>query len=190
MMRSDRMESLVVLPFSLGCVSRSSVALGGNNLQPKRTKSEPNSPVTKGEQESEEGSPVVENMKNSWSFLAIPKPNISSGVHRLVKTIKSFSHLFVYKEEMEERSETEMEIGFPTDVKHVTHIGWDGTNTMIKPDHKGSSWENLTVTAPPPPNDQFLSFPNSVSLRQFELAMAAQAHAPLSDHLTAASKFA
>ncbi|KAE9450579.1 hypothetical protein C3L33_17515, partial [Rhododendron williamsianum] len=143
-----------------------------------------------GEQESEEGSSVGVNMKNSWSFLAIPKPNISSGVHRLVKTIKSFSHLFVYKEEMEERSEMEMEIGFPTDVKHVTHIGWDGTNTMIKPDHKGSSWgnENLSVTAPPP--DQFLSFPNSVSLRQFELAMAAQADAPLRDHLAAASKFA
>ncbi|XP_058182908.1 CRIB domain-containing protein RIC4-like [Rhododendron vialii] len=188
MMRSDRMESLVVLPFSLGCVSHSSVAVGGYNLQSKRTKSEPNSPVTKGKEESEEScSSVVVNMKNSWSFLAIPKPNISSGVHRLVKTIKSFSHLFVYKEEMEERSEMEMEIGFPTDVKHVTHIGWDGTNTMIKPDHKGSSWENLTVTAPPPP-DQFLSFPNSISLRQFELAMAAQAEAPLCDHLTTASK--
>lgn len=61
-----------------------------------------------------------------------------------------------------------MEIGYPTDVKHVTHIGLDGsstTNTHIK------GWENLKAP-------EILSFP-TISLRQFELAMAAQAHEPL-----------
>lgn len=61
-----------------------------------------------------------------------------------------------------------MEIGFPTDVKHVTHIGWDGSSTNpIK------GWENLRTP------DQLLSNFPTISLRQFELAMAAQAHDPL-----------
>eukprot|EP00262_Sarcandra_glabra_P013139 TRINITY_DN3578_c0_g1_i2.p1 TRINITY_DN3578_c0_g1~~TRINITY_DN3578_c0_g1_i2.p1 ORF type:complete len:113 (-),score=23.29 TRINITY_DN3578_c0_g1_i2:35-373(-) len=63
-------------------------------------------------------------MKTSFGFLPVPKSNISAGLQRLIKTIKSFSQMFVYKEEV-----GEMEIGFPTDVKHVTHIGWDGSTT-------------------------------------------------------------
>ncbi|KAJ4757775.1 CRIB domain-containing protein RIC10 [Rhynchospora pubera] len=39
----------------------------------------------------------------------------------LVKSIKLFSQIFVYKEH-------EMVIGSPTDVQHVAHIGWDGQN--------------------------------------------------------------
>ncbi|KAG2265671.1 hypothetical protein HID58_075372 [Brassica napus] len=35
-----------------------------------------------------------------------------------------------YEEEREER-EAEMEIGFPTDVKHLSHIGVDGTMTTF-----------------------------------------------------------
>ncbi|KAL6282106.1 hypothetical protein ACE6H2_013035 [Prunus campanulata] len=35
------------------------------------------------------------------------------------KIFKYFSQMFVVKER-------EMEIGYPTDVKHVAHIGWDG----------------------------------------------------------------
>lgn len=76
----------------------------------------------------------------------------------------------VYKEEIEEEEEEgEMEIGLPTDVKHVTHIGLDGsatTNTTANP-LKSSSWENNFNTP------EILSFP-SISLKQFELAMAAQ----------------
>jgi hypothetical protein len=40
----------------------------------------------------------------------------------LVKSIKLLSQIFVYKDQHE------MEIGFPTDVQHVAHIGWDGQN--------------------------------------------------------------
>lgn len=70
----------------------------------------------------------------------------------------------VYKEEgvEEEQIEREMEIGFPTDVKHVTHIGWDGSTTI----NPIKGWENLKAP-------EIMSFP-SISLKQFELAMAAQ----------------
>ncbi|KAJ6841282.1 CRIB domain-containing protein RIC4-like [Iris pallida] len=53
-----------------------------------------------------------------------------------------------------------MEIGLPTDVQHVGHIGWDGSNSITTTNMK--SWNR----AP-----ELLSFP-SLSLRQFELAMA------------------
>lgn len=55
-----------------------------------------------------------------------------------------------------EELEMDIEIGFPTDVKHVTHIGWDGsaTNNPIK------GWDNLI-----PP--ELLSLPQ-LSLRQLD----------------------
>ncbi|KAH9606684.1 hypothetical protein KSS87_014893 [Heliosperma pusillum] len=43
-------------------------------------------------------------------------------------SFKYITHLFV------EVKQREMEIGFPTDVKHVAHIGWDG------PDGTAPSW--------------------------------------------------
>lgn len=67
----------------------------------------------------------------------------------------------VYKEE---EMAVEMEIGCPTDVKHVTHIGWDGpSSNPIK------GWENLRTP------ELLANFP-TISIRQFELALAAQAH--------------
>nr|DAD25405.1 TPA_asm: hypothetical protein HUJ06_026869 [Nelumbo nucifera] len=155
----DRMERLVVLPFSIGCVSESSIAVGGNSI--KKTKVETSPPVTKEDGENLSGV----KMKNSFGFLTLPKPNISSGLQRLIKSIKSFSQLFVYRDE--EVEEMEMEIGFPTDVKHVTHIGWDGSTTT----NPIKGWDNLKAP-------ELLSLP-AISLRQFELAMAAQADAPL-----------
>lgn len=77
------------------------------------------------------------------------------------------------EEELEEKG-MEMEIGYPTDVKHVTHIGLDGSTTTTNPNIKG--WENLnnfTTT----PHHLISSFP-SISLRQFELSMAAQTQSP------------
>ena len=38
--------------------------------------------------------------------------------------------------------EKEIEIGYPTDIKHVAHIGWDG------PNGNGPSWMNEFKTAP------------------------------------------
>ncbi|XP_052620445.1 CRIB domain-containing protein RIC9 isoform X3 [Lactuca sativa] len=38
--------------------------------------------------------------------------------------------------------EREMEIGYPTDVKHAAHIGWDGSSSSAP------SWMNEFKTAP------------------------------------------
>ncbi|CAK7348899.1 unnamed protein product [Dovyalis caffra] len=162
----DHMERFVVLPFSVGCDSQSSVDVVSSELC-KKPKPESKSHATR-RQEGEESSCKEKMKSNTFGFLALPKPNISSGIHRLIRGIKSLSQIFVYKEENEELiMEREMEIGFPTDVKHVTHIGLDGTTTT----NAVKGWESLK-----PP--EIISFP-SISLRQFELAMAAQAHAPL-----------
>ena len=100
--------------------------------------------------------------KGSFGLPPLPRPSISAGFQKLIKSFKNLSQLFViFKEDAEE---IEMEIGFPTDVKHVAHIGWDGFNNVSSM----KSWDK----AP-----DFLSIP-SLSLRQFELAMEAQTGAP------------
>ncbi|KAK7357515.1 hypothetical protein VNO80_16804 [Phaseolus coccineus] len=53
----------------------------------------------------------------------------------IYKSFKYITQIFVVKER-------EMEIGYPTDVKHVAHIGWDG------PSGTGPSWMNDFKTAP------------------------------------------
>ncbi|XP_059665593.1 CRIB domain-containing protein RIC4-like isoform X2 [Cornus florida] len=154
----DRMERLVVLPFSVGCVSESSIAVCAQ--QPRRSKLDTLSSSSIRTREDEEESLSSESLRSSsFRMLALTKPNISTGIRRLFKGFKSFSQIF----EMDEL-EMEMQIGLPTDVKHVTHIGVDGTTTTTTNPTKG--WDNLMAP-------ELLSLP-SVSLRQFELAMAAQ----------------
>ncbi|KAJ4830325.1 hypothetical protein Tsubulata_016089 [Turnera subulata] len=173
-MKSDHMERFVVLPFSIGCASQSSVSVVATNepRKPKPDACRSSPPVTSrierggGGEEEEEESTTKERMKSTFAFLALPKPNLSSGIHKFIKSIKSLSQVFVYKEEMEDE-EKELEIGYPTDVKHVTHIGLDGSTTT----NPIKGWEELK-------GPEVMSFP-SISLRQFELAMAAQAHGSL-----------
>ncbi|MBA0811717.1 hypothetical protein Gohar_003589 [Gossypium harknessii] len=43
---------------------------------------------------------------------------MATKIKRLYKKFKNISRIFAVKEK-------KMEIGYPTDVKHVTHIGWD-----------------------------------------------------------------
>ncbi|XP_015165228.1 CRIB domain-containing protein RIC4-like isoform X2 [Solanum tuberosum] len=105
-------------------------------------------------------------MKSFWGFWAMTRPRFSQNVQRLKRHFKGFSQLFARREEVEEE-ETEIEIGYPTDVKHLTHIGWDGSTTI----NPIKGWENLK-----PP--EIISFP-SISIKQFELAMAAQAGEPI-----------
>ncbi|CAM8888905.1 unnamed protein product [Rhodiola kirilowii] len=71
---------------------------------------------------------LYESMKNSapGSFMPIPRLNISHGLQRLLKNIKSMSKLFPNKDETYDPN---LQIGLPTNVKHVTHIGWDGPET-------------------------------------------------------------
>ncbi|XP_065015782.1 CRIB domain-containing protein RIC4-like [Musa acuminata AAA Group] len=143
-MRDRRMDRLVALPFSVGCVSQSSVAITEGH-HPKRAQIEP-------------AGTAASSGGRGGRHATGKRPSISAGIQKMLKSLKRFSQLFVLdKEEEEEAEEVEMEIGFPTDVQHVAHIGWDGFSTM-------KSWGR----AP-----DCLSLPNSFSLKPFELAMAA-----------------
>ncbi|KAK8934416.1 hypothetical protein KSP39_PZI014893 [Platanthera zijinensis] len=53
----------------------------------------------------------------------------------LIRGLRYISNIFDAKEQ-------EMEIGYPTDVKHVAHIGWDG------PSIGGPTWMNQFCSAP------------------------------------------
>lgn len=79
-----------------------------------------------------------------------------------MKLIKALPQLFdsFRDEEEDDEEETEMEIGFPTDVKHVAHIGPGGAAVGL---------EKFAGGLQPLP---------ALSAREFELAMAAQAEAP------------
>ncbi|KAK6137825.1 hypothetical protein DH2020_028428 [Rehmannia glutinosa] len=136
-MRRDRMERFVLLPFTAGCISESSIAVGLQ--QDKRSKLDSNS------------TPTSENLKSPLSLLALPR------FQKLFKNFKNFSQSFVYKDELEE-TEMGIEIGFPTDVKHVTHIGLDGCASSIL----SKSWNNEPEMINPP----------------LELAMAKRADKP------------
>ncbi|XP_072970352.1 CRIB domain-containing protein RIC4-like [Typha angustifolia] len=158
-MRERRMDRFVVLPFSVGCVSQSSVAVV--DTQAKKSHAQPISLLSSGEGERQGGAKP--------RLLAFPKPNISAGLQKLIRSFKSsFSQLFVIYEEDEE--EREMEIGLPTDVQHVGHIGWDGFNNVSST----KRWDRGTP--------ELLSFP-SLSMRQLELAIAAQGHGGGPQHL-------
>ncbi|XP_031737739.1 CRIB domain-containing protein RIC4 isoform X2 [Cucumis sativus] len=179
-----KMERLVLLPFSVGCISETSVAVG---IQHNSTTSKPHpisSPTSslssiyfslisflsllsmhvvsitvrvkdiflRRSEKDEDGKEEIgceslleESLKNSQRFTALAKPNIGVGFHRLYKGFKNISQLFVYKEEMEEM-EMEMEIGSPTDVKHVTHIGCDAT-TREDAANSFIAWETLLASS-------------------------------------------
>ncbi|XP_066310563.1 CRIB domain-containing protein RIC4-like [Miscanthus floridulus] len=91
-------------------------------------------------------------------------------VARLLRGFKNLSQIFAVYDEDEDEEEREMVIGLPTDVKHVAHIGWDGstsTTTSLR------SWNR--AAAPPQLQEQYPLPQPALSMRQFELAMAAQA---------------
>ncbi|CAF1973000.1 unnamed protein product [Brassica oleracea var. botrytis] len=133
----DRIQQFVALPFSLGCSTQSSVAVADTHDQPKK----PDQLIKRREESDENGlfqkeDTSIDNNNNNGSA------NISD---KIIRSFKSFSHYFIhmsflllpfffsflsYEEEREER-EAEMEIGFPTDVKHLSHIGVDGTMTTF-----------------------------------------------------------
>ncbi|XP_015165227.1 CRIB domain-containing protein RIC4-like isoform X1 [Solanum tuberosum] len=158
-MKEKSVEKFFILPFFVGCSSESSVRVTNQLVETKNS-----TQITK-RQEGEESSSNVK-MKSFWGFWAMTRPRFSQNVQRLKRHFKGFSQLFARREEVEEE-ETEIEIGYPTDVKHLTHIGWDGSTTI----NPIKGWENLK-----PP--EIISFP-SISIKQFELAMAAQAGEPI-----------
>ncbi|KAJ8544044.1 hypothetical protein K7X08_025662 [Anisodus acutangulus] len=146
------MERFVLLPFSVGCISESSVAIGHQqhhhksssphqpNLTPTRNHEE-----GKEEEEDDQKSFEGENLKSPLGLMALPK------FQRLVKNIKNLSQLFVDKDEMDEEEEEEMgmEIGLPTDVKHVTHIGIDGDAATSILNSTRTNWDyHLNLKSP------------------------------------------
>ncbi|KAJ6827712.1 CRIB domain-containing protein RIC4-like [Iris pallida] len=150
----DRMERFTAFPFSVGCISHSSVKVV--TKQSKKPRAESSSALT-----------IQSNGKAKSSvrrLLPLRKPNISAGIQKAIKSFKSLSSLFrFYNEDEDDDEEREMEIGFPTDVQHVGHIGCDGFNSGSAAAMK--DWDRGP--------DHVLSHP-SISLKQFELAMASQ----------------
>lgn len=130
----DRMERLVVLPFSVGCISESSVAVAVQ--RPRRSKSDATPSAISislslsharvhththihtyrykhsysflipmaylicvyffegSKEEDDLESLSGDSMKSSFRFLVSPKPNITTGFHKLFKGFKNFSQLF------------------------------------------------------------------------------------------------
>lgn len=98
-------------------------------------------------------------MKGTSAALNFPRTNIISGIQRLIKGFKNLSQLFELYREEEEEMEQEIEIGLPTDVQHVAHIGLDGSNNFGT-----ESWEA--------PQDVFNTSPTYIG--QFGLVLNSQ----------------
>lgn len=85
------------------------------------------------------------------------------------------------EDEFEDEEEMEMEIGCPTDVQHVTHIGWDGTSTAtattaINPNPM-QGWDHLLSLASFSDLQNFLQ-PNSQPQPQPQSEAEAKASSP------------
>ncbi|CAN6291096.1 unnamed protein product [Urochloa humidicola] len=160
-------DRFAVFPFSMGCMSQSAVSVA--DPTEKKPQSDPSSSssasaATTAQTGSEEGAGETVKEKAAAAAAATPaSPGlVAAGVSRLMKGIKSLSLMFAGDEDDEEEEEREMVIGYPTDVQHVGHIGWDGHN-------KVSGGAMGMVNA--------FSLPSSLSLRQLEMAMDQAAHA-------------
>ncbi|PKU77554.1 CRIB domain-containing protein RIC4 [Dendrobium catenatum] len=149
----ERMERFVGFPFSVSCVSQSSVDVLETS-HPRRSRSEraPSTPpINEETSERDLGKMTTKGLTGAI--------NISAGIHKAVmKGIKSFSQLF-FEREAEDELDI-MEIGYPTDVQHVGHVGVDGSTVAGLDAMDG--WSK----AP----DQLSFFLPPLSLRQFELA--------------------
>ncbi|KAL6909551.1 hypothetical protein ACP4OV_001832 [Aristida adscensionis] len=160
-------DRFAVFPFSIGCMSQSSVAVADPN-EKKPPQSDPSSTSTTTAQGSEEGGGEATKASKTATAAATPvSPGIvAAGVSRLMKGIKSLSQMFAGdgEEDDDGGEEREMVIGYPTDVQHVGHIGWDGHGHGL--DKVGAMG---MVNA--------FSLPSSLSLRQLEVAMDQAAHA-------------
>ncbi|XP_021887403.1 CRIB domain-containing protein RIC10 isoform X2 [Carica papaya] len=79
---------------------------------------------------------------------------MATKIKGIYKSFKFISQIFVVKER-------EMEIGYPTDVKHVAHIGWDGSSGSAP------SWMNEFK---PGPNFSSASFANPIDSSSLSLS--------------------
>ncbi|KAJ1292723.1 hypothetical protein BS78_01G012000 [Paspalum vaginatum] len=169
-MKDRRRGSVPAFPFSMGCMSQFAVSVADpaeTSKKPPQTQSEQpssSSSVTAAaaqHQGSEGGVVVGDSSSSEAAKEASPGPGlVATGVSRLMKGIRSLSQMFAapYDGEEDEDEEREMVIGYPTDVQHVGHIGWDG-----------GQHTKLGATAMGMLNA--FSLPSTLSLRQLEMAM-------------------
>ncbi|KAF8708775.1 hypothetical protein HU200_030163 [Digitaria exilis] len=160
-------DRFVVFPFSMGCMSQSAVSVA--DPRDKKQQSDPSSSsssaaattTTAQTAGSEDG--AGETVKTAAAAGTPASPGlVAAGVSRLMKGIKSLSLMFAGEEDDDgEEDEPEMVIGYPTDVQHVGHIGWDGHNKV------GAAMGMVNA----------FSLPSSLSLRHLEMAMDQAAHA-------------
>ncbi|KAM0928534.1 hypothetical protein ACQ4PT_002536 [Festuca glaucescens] len=165
-------------PFSIGCMSQSAVAVADpleKKQQPPQADPPSSSPTTTTQEKRRRS--ISENRRRSISengagegdggiseekakAAAAASGIVTAGVQRLIKGVKSLSQMFAAYdgEEEDEEEEREIVIGYPTDVQHIGHIGWDGLNKV------GSMG---MVSA--------FSLPSSLSLHHVEIAMDAGA---------------
>ncbi|KAI3459146.1 hypothetical protein Pfo_015809 [Paulownia fortunei] len=156
----DLMERFVLLPFTAGCISESSIPVVMQHTKTSKLDANSTPTRTHEEEKKEEEEYLDDEESLSGENLKTALPRFQ----KLFKNFKNFSQLFVYKDELE--PEMGLEIGFPTDVKHVTHIGLDGCASSFF----SKGWNNLAE----PELINLHSFP----LTQLELAIAAQAETP------------
>lgn len=159
---SDR---FAVFPFSMGCMSQSAVAVAdpGDKKQPQSDPASSSSAAaaaTTAHQAAgpEEGAAGDGDEAVKEKAAAAAPGLVSAGVSRLMKGIRSLSQMFAAydDDDGEEEEERDMVIGYPTDVQHVGHIGWDGRSKV------GATAMGM-VNA--------FSLPSTLSLRQLEMAM-------------------
>lgn len=163
-------ERFAVFPFSMGCMSQSAVSVADPG--DKKAQGDPSSTAaaTVARGSSEEG--AGEAMTKETAAATTTTPGlVAAGVSRLMKGIRSLSQMFVGEDDggggEDEEEEREMVIGYPTDVQHVGHIGWDGHNSKA-----GAAAAAMAGMV------NAFSLPSSLSLRHLDMAMdRAVAHA-------------
>ncbi|KAF7069328.1 hypothetical protein CFC21_074974 [Triticum aestivum] len=158
MKEKDR-RSGASFPFSIGCMSQSAVAvadpLDKKPPLPQRLADNPSSSTNTAAATTQERGAGEESSEEK-AKAAAASGIVSAGVQRLLKGIKTFFAAYDGGEEDEE--EREIVIGYPTDVQHVGHIGWDGINKV------GGMGVGVGMAGA-------FSLPSSLSLRQLEIAM-------------------
>eukprot|EP00252_Welwitschia_mirabilis_P006024 TRINITY_DN16695_c0_g1_i1.p1 TRINITY_DN16695_c0_g1~~TRINITY_DN16695_c0_g1_i1.p1 ORF type:complete len:225 (-),score=25.50 TRINITY_DN16695_c0_g1_i1:175-849(-) len=209
----DRLEKLAIMPFSISsCSTPSSIAIKDAGAKKQGSRPSASSKAKKSQVKCASEKTSLDAKKSlskaaaeqparsaaiESSAFIISKSQISNTLQRLIKGFRALSQLFVYRVE-EAEEEKELQIGFPTDVKHVAHIGWDGSSGTMKSwmdgektgsergrpsacgEPRSSSWvEDPSALSAFAANDVLGSLglrPNNVSASQFELFKAANAN--------------
>ncbi|VAI40182.1 unnamed protein product [Triticum turgidum subsp. durum] len=161
MKEKDR-RSGASFPFSIGCMSQSAVAvadpLDKKPPLPQRLADNPSSSTnTAAATTQERGAGEESSEDKARTAAAAAAGTVTAGVQRLLRGIKTFFAAYDVDEE-EDDEEQEIVIGYPTDVQHVGHIGWDGINKV------GGMGVGVGMAGA-------FSLPSSLSLRQLETAM-------------------